>query len=243
MKIINSHYIPLQEPYTLFMAPNHRIYTQIGTLAVIEEKPKKGGKYGIMAHHHPIVISATVIDDDSSVDDDSEGVEVQFIPVSANGEVLYEYELKQCHQLCKTDHRELPLEQFNAMVLASYYKPDESPVDVGDLIDTYKICGIHIDFPEEEEQVITLSTIAHGDMLYLQSDIVGLFFMVPFGKLKGGKAQSEVNKVLLEFVNQARAYLKVNPNYHFRFKGSYEGIAGAIDELNNELNDYLVRKT
>ena len=50
------------------------------------------------------------------------------------------------------------------------------------------------------------------------------------------------DEIFMEYVNQARAYLKINPNYRFHFSSSLEILEPLIDKLNNELNDYLERK-
>ena len=77
----------------------------------------------------------------------------------------------------------------------------------------------------------------------MESDLGGLYFAVPLGKpVNGKKVEIDSKKVLLEIVNQARAYLKINPNYQFHFKTAVESIQDVIDEVNNELNDYLERK-
>ena len=46
----------------------------------------------------------------------------------------------------------------------------------------------------------------------------------------------------MEYVNQARAYLKINPNYRFHFSSSLEILEPLVERLNTELNDYLERK-
>ena len=158
MNIINSHYIPLKEPYDMLLAPDGRIYTQIGTLAVIEEAKKKKEGYGIVAHHHPVVISAlqgvasTTIGEPNDEDDE---VEVDYLVSPSNGEVLYQYESKSCHQLCTTDHREVDLSDFNTQILISYLdKTHEHPIDVGASIDYMQACGIHINFPESPDRAL-----------------------------------------------------------------------------------------
>ena len=240
MKIINSHYISLPAPYDILMAPDGRVYTQIGTLAVVEESKEKRDGYGIVVHHHPVVMSATEdwgvtpIDDIAGTDSELVG-----IPTPANGEVLYRYELKDCQTLCTTDHREVDLVQFNTVILASYLnKNAERPIDVGASIDYMKACGIHIAFPEKTEQTVEMTMIDYSGMYYLQSNIIGLFFMIPFGKAGAeGKVTYEGNSLVLEFVNQARAYRKVNPNYHFRFTAP--SIEGFSEKLNEEMKNYL----
>ena len=80
-------------------------------------------------------------------------------------------------------------------------------------------------------------------VVYLESDLGGLYFAIPLGKPNKDKTiDIDSKKVLLEIVNQARAYLKINPKYQFRFKTAVESIQEVIDEVNNELNDYLERK-
>ena len=244
MNIINSHYIPLKEPYDMLLAPDGRIYTQIGTLAVIEEAKKKKEGYGIVAHHHPVVISAlqgvasTTIGEPNDEDDE---VEVDYLVSPSNGEVLYQYESKSCHQLCTTDHREVDLSDFNTQILISYLdKTHEHPIDVGASIDYMQACGIHINFPESPDQEIELSMMEYGGIFYLQSSVFGLFFMVPFGKPdKKGEAHIDPQTLLMEFVNQARAYLKINPAYNFHFVSS--SVHGMEDLINKDINDYLER--
>ena len=46
----------------------------------------------------------------------------------------------------------------------------------------------------------------------------------------------------MEFVNQARAYLKINRKYRFHFKTALEDLQPLAERLNAELNDYLERK-
>ena len=188
-----------------------------------------------------IVSSVKRISDDYSDTIDNLFRASDYLVSPSNGEVLYQYESKSCHQLCTTDHREVDLSDFNTQILISYLdKTHEHPIDVGASIDYMQACGIHINFPESPDQEIELSMMEYGGIFYLQSSVFGLFFMVPFGKPdKKGEAHIDPQTLLMEFVNQARAYLKINPAYNFHFVSS--SVHGLEDLINKEINDYLER--
>jgi hypothetical protein len=115
--------------------------------------------------------------------------------------------------------------------------------DLDQCIDSMQGCNIRLDFPKQDLQEIQLTISGNSGIVYLESDLGGLYFAIPIGKpFKDRKVEIDSKKVLLEIVNQARAYLKINPNYQFRFKTAVESIQDVIDEVNNELNDYLERK-
>lgn len=46
----------------------------------------------------------------------------------------------------------------------------------------------------------------------------------------------------MEIVNQARAYLLINPHYKFHFTTAMESIQYLVDKLNDEVESYLERK-
>jgi hypothetical protein len=67
--------------------------------------------------------------------------------------------------------------------------------------------------------------------------------MVPFWAYADKKGvHIKWDEIFMEYVNQARAYLKINPKYRFHFSSALEILKPLIERLNNELNDYLERK-
>ena len=91
---------------------------------------------------------------------------------------------------------------------------------------------------------LTLTTFEGDTIGMIISDPLQMFFAVPFwavASLKDG-IQIEYDKILMEFVNQARIYLTINPKYKFHFSTSIDVLEEVVDKLNNELENYLDRK-
>ena len=57
--------------------------------------------------------------------------------------------------------------------------------------------------------------------------------------VNGNQVEIDSDKILLEAVNQAKAYLKINPNYKFRFTTAIESLQDVIDEVNNNFGNYM----
>ena len=53
------------------------------------------------------------------------------------------------------------------------------------------------------------------------------------------QVEIDSDKILLEAVNQAKAYQKINPNYKFRFTTAIESLQDVIDEVNNNFGNYM----
>ena len=80
-------------------------------------------------------------------------------------------------------------------------------------------------------------------VVLIESDLSGLYFVAPIGKpTKELTVMVDSDKILMEFVNQARVYLKINPKYRFHFTTANEKLKDVVDEINNHLEDYLERK-
>ena len=240
MKIINSHYIPLPEPRWLIVDSYGFIYEQLGALTVVEEVSKKEGRCVMETHSFPVVANSIADVYDESNED---GMAMSCSLAPADGRVLGDTELEDCFRLCPTNHRVVPYLKFNllAMKYLSYHGFED--FDLDQCIESMHGSNIRLDFPKEELQEIQLTISGNAGIAYMESDLGGLYFAIPLGKpVKGGKVEIDSKKVLLEIVNQARAYLKINPNYQFRFKTAVESIQDVIDEVNDELNDYLERK-
>ena len=244
MKIINSHYIPLPEPRWLIADPSGRIYEHLGTLAVIEEDSNaKKGQYSIVTHQHPVVAFA----DTGFVEDAGDRVNIMSTLTIPNGVVLNNVLLEECTQICLAKHRKLSYHQFNILAMKFMTGEFFEDFSLDEFIEELKTCGIKLSFPKDELQEIDLTLFDGKSIGMIISDPSQMFFAVPFwaSLYKEGKQlvyETEDEKILMEFVNQARAYLKLNPQYRFHFNSSLDVLSEMVDKLNNELNDYLERK-
>ena len=240
MKIINSHYIPMPEPRWLIVETNGYVYEQLGTLAVVEEASGKKGEYGIITHNHPVVANAIADEYDDSRED---GLAQHSALAPADGRVLYDIELEDCFRLCPTNHRVVPYIKFNLMAMKYLSYTGFEFFDLAESIDYIRSCNIRLDFPKEEEHNIQLTMSGAAGIVYLESDLGGLYFAIPLGApTKNRKVEVDSDKILMEIVNQVRAYLKINPNYKFHFTTAIESLQEVIEEVNNELENYLERK-
>ena len=245
MKIINSHYIPLPEPRWLIVDPVGAIYEQIGTLTVVEDSSKEKGNFGITTHSYPVVRHMGI--DNAEEADDALLYHASL--ALADGRVLDDVEAKDCTQLCLSKHRVLTYLRFNALIFKFQTGKDFEDFYLEDFIDDLKTYAIKLIFPKEELQEITLTTFDGRELeggsgvSMIMSDLTELLFMVPFWAYADKKGvHVKWDEIFMEFVNQARAYLKVNPKYRFHFKSSIDILNPLIDKLNKELNDYLERK-
>lgn len=240
MKIINSHYIPLPEPRWLIVDPSGLIYEQLGTLTVVGEVSKKGDRCFIKTHSFPVVANSIADVYDESKED---GMAVNCSLAPADGRVLDDTELEDCFRLCPSNHRVVPYLKFNLLAMKYLMYHGFEDFDLDQCIESMYASNIRLDFPKQELQEVQLTMSGSAGIVYLESDLGGLYFAIPIGKPNKDKTiEIDSKKVLLEIVNQARAYLKINPHYQFRFKTAVESIQAVIDEVNNELNDYLERK-
>ena len=243
MKIINSHYIPLPEPRWLIVDPVGTIYEQIGTLTVVEDSSKAKGGFGITTHSYPVVAHSGIDNTEKTED----ALLLRATLACADGRVLDDVEAKDCTQLCFSKHRVLTYPRFNALTFKFQTSKVFEDFYLEDFIDDLKSYGIKLIFPPEELQEITITTYeGHEDgsgVGMLMSDLTGILFMVPFWAYADKKGvHIRWDEIFMEYVNQARAYLKINPKYQFHFKSSLEILNPLIERLNNELNDYIVRK-
>ena len=243
MKIINSHYIPLPDPHWLIVDPKASIYEQIGTLTVVAEAPKNKGKYGIVTHSHPVVAFA----DCESAEDKGENIEYMGSLTTADGMVLDDVELEDCTRLCPSNRRSLVCMLFSVLMFKFLKGIYFENFYLEDFIEDLKLAGIKLLFPKADQQEIKLTTY-EGDekgngIGMIMSDMSGIFFMTPFSAIadKHG-VHPKWDEIFMEIVNQARAYLTINPNYKFHFSSSVDILQPLVDKLNAELNDYLERK-
>ena len=110
-----------------------------------------------------------------------------------------------------------------------------------------KYYAVKLIFPEKELQEINITTYSDKehpeDVGFLINDLTEIFFMVPFWAYADKKGvHIKWDEIFMEYVNQARTYLKINPKYLFHFSSSLEILKPLVERLNNELNDYLERK-
>jgi hypothetical protein len=243
MKIINSHYIPLPEPHSLIVSPLGYIYEQLGTLSVVEETPGEKGEYGITTHNHPVVSNAEI----DIAEDDGKNFNLYYTLAPANGQVLDDFELSDCKILCFTKHRVVNILRFNTLAFTFLTSPNFEDFYLDDFIDSMKRCAVKFAFPDKELQEITLTSYdneeAEERVHFIVSDLTELFFAVPcWAWLDKEGVHMDLDKILMEFVNQARAYMRISPRYRFHFNTSQELIKPVVEKLNNELNDYLERK-
>ena len=240
MKIINSHYIPLPEPRWLIMTPQGDIYEQVGTLTVVEDVSTKKEGYAIKTYSHPVVIFA------DKMNTEEEGDRVCFMSAItiADGQVLDDVLLQDCTRLCPSNHRMLTFMQFNTLVIKLMTRSDAEDIDMDTLIEDMKLCGIKFLFFEQDSYELKLTTLNYDGIVYVIGDGQGSpQFIVPlyaYGDKQGIHIDAE--KIFMEFVNQARAYLKINPKFRFHFNTPQEEWQQLVERLNNELNDYLERK-
>ena len=242
MKIINSHYIPLPEPRWLIMDPKGSIYEQVGTLTVVADASKNKGEGGIVTYAHPVVAHTAV---DTS---EEKGDTIQFYSMltPANGQVLDDVLLDDCTPLCLSQYRSLNYLRFNAL----YFKLTDTHYEdfyLEDFIEDLKYYAIKLIFPKKELHEIHITTYSNQEHTergsFLINDLTEILFMVPFWAYADKKGvHIKWDEIFMEYVNQARAYLKINPNYRFHFSSSLEILEPLVERLNNELNDYLERK-
>ena len=243
MKIINSHYIPLPEPHWLIIDPKASIYVQIGTLTVVEEAPKAKGKYGIVTHSHPVVAFA----DCEKAEHKEKKLEYFGSLTMADGMVLDDVDIEDCTRLCPSDRRAMLGLMFNVMAFKFITGKFFENFYLEDFIEDLKFSGVKLILPEKDQQEIKLTTF-EGDkngngIGMIMSDMSGIFFMTPFSATadKHG-VHPNWDEIFMEIVNQARAYLTINPKYKFHFSSSVDSLQPLVEKLNADLNDYLERK-
>ena len=240
MKIINSHYIPLPEPRWLIMTPQGDIYEQMGTLTVVEDVSTKKEEYAIKTYSHPVVGFAERM----NTEEDGDKVNFMSTITPADGDVLDDVLLKDCTRLCPSKHRMLTFIQFNTIVVKLMTRPNAEDIDLDTLIEDMKFCAIKFIFPEQELHELDLTTMNYDGNVYLISDgeCSPQFIMPVYAYLDKQGVHIDYDKIFMEFVNQARAYLKINPKFRFHFNTPREEWQSLVERLNNELNDYLERK-
>ena len=243
MKIINSHYIPLPEPRWLIADPKGSIYEQLGTLTIVEDSSKEKGKSVITTHSHPVVAYADI----DVVEDDGKNFKYMSTLTRANGKVLDDVLNDDCFRLCPSGCRNLTYIIFNMLVLRYETGPHYEDFFLDDFIEDLRSAHVKLIFPDKELQEVSLTTFETGDegnkSSVIMSDPSQIFFISPFWATADKKGvHIEWEEIFMEYVNQARSYLQINPKYRFHFKSSLDLLAPLVEKLNNELNDYLERK-
>ena len=231
MKIINSHYIPLPEPRWLIMENHGYVYEQLGTLSVVEESEE--APYGIKTHGHPVIkdAMAAYYSADNNI--------ATLSP--ADGLVLDDIELNNCFLLCPSNNRVLSHMTFNLMAMKYMTDATYDEFNLASTIKELQSCQIKLDFSVEDEQEVALYVYFIDNNVYLHSGKDGFFFFVRTGHTEGTMVKTDKQGMLMEFVNQVRAYMIVNPDYRFRFTTNIDKIKTLVDYLNNEIEDYLDR--
>ena len=240
MKIINSHYIPLPEPRWLIMDPQGDIYEQVGTLTVVEDVSTKKEGYGIKTHSHPVVVFA----DKMNKEEDGDRVNYMSTITIADGMVLDDVLLEDCTRLCPSKQRIITFMQFNTLVVKLMTRPYAEDIDLDTLIEDMKFCAIKFIFPEQELYELNLTTMDYDGNVYVISDgeCSPQFIMPVYAYMDKQGVHIDYDKIFMEFVNQARAYLKISRKFRFHFNTPREEWQQLVERLNNELNDYLERK-
>ena len=242
MKIINSHYIPLPEPRWLIVDPKGTIYEQLGTMTIVADASKEKGEGGIKTYAHPVV-AHTAFD---TPEDKGDTMQFYTLLTPANGKVLDDVLLEDCTPMCLSGHRSLTYLRFNALFLR-LTRTHYEDFYLEDFIEDLKFYAIKLIFPEKELQEIHITTFSEKEHPenggFLINDLTEILFLVPFWAYadKNG-VHIRWDEIFMEYVNQARAYLKINPNYRFHFSSALEILEPLVERLNNELNDYLERK-
>ena len=164
----------------------------------------------------------------------------------ANGDVLDKWQLEDCTPLCLSGCRSLNYLRFNVL----FFKLTTTHYEdfyLDDFIDEMKFYFIKLIFPEKELHEIHITNFhdenhpEYGS--FLINDLTELLFLVPFWADKDEEGiHIKWDEIFMEYVNQARTYLKINPKYRFHFNSALEIVKPLVERLNNELNDYLERK-
>lgn len=241
MKIINSHYIPLPEPRWLIVDSKGTIYEQLGTMTIVADATKEKGEGGIKTYAHPVVAHTAF----ETPEDKGDTMQFYTLLTPANGKVLDDVLLEDCTPLCLSGHRSLTYLRFNALFFRLHTHYEDFYLE--DFIEDLKFYAIKLLFPEKELQEIHITTFSEKEHPenggFLINDLTEILFLVPFWAYADKKGvHIKWDEIFMEYVNQARAYLKINPNYRFHFSSSLEILEPLVERLNNELNDYLERK-
>ncbi len=235
MKIINSNYIPLPEPHRLIAAPNSIFYEQIGTLSVLQES--KTERFGYKTIDHPVVRIAGLDGKDSISGGES------YVISHGEGYVLYDITVGECAMLCHVDNRKLPFARFNMLITSFFIRYEWDSSDVDTIIDQIDVCKIKLEAPKKLDQNVELTfSMSHDGMTpMISSNLSNFQFYVRLGEIKDDMITLDLEKIFMEFVNLARVYIRINPNYQFHFSSPLKKLSELVKKLNNELNDYLVR--
>lgn len=233
MKIINSHYIPMPEPRWLIMENHGYVYEQLGTLNVVEESEE--APFGIKTHGLPVV-------KDAMGENYSDYIGNNIATLApADGMVLDDIDLNNCFLLCPSNNRVLLHSSFNLLAMKYMTDATYDEFNLAATIKELQVCQIKLDFPEEDEQEVALYVYFIGNNVYLHSGKEGFFFFVRSGHTEGTMVKTDKQGMLMEFVNQVRAYMIVNPNYKFHFTTNIDKIRTLVEYVNNEIEDYLDR--
>ena len=242
MKIINSHYIPLPAPYWLIVTPEGSIYEQIGTMSVVEDASTNEDEYGIKTHNHPVVVHSSI--ENSEVKGGFKTIYTML--THANGKVLDKWRLEDCTPLCLSKDRSLNYMKLNVLHFRLTRTHYEDFI-FDDFLRDLNFNAIKVKFPDKKLHEIHISTFhdenhpEYGS--FLINDLTELLFLVPFWADKDEEGiHIKWDDIFMEYVNQARTYLKINPKYRFHFNSALEIVKPLVERLNNELNDYLERK-
>ena len=209
-------------------------------MTVVEDVSTKKEGYAIKTYSHPVVIFA----DKMNTEEDGDRVCFMSAITIADGKVLDDVLLQDCTRLCPSKHRLLTFMQFNTLVIKLMTRPYAEDIDLDTLIEDMKFCAIKFIFPEQELYELNLTTMNYDGNVYVISDGEGSpqFIMPVYAYMDKQGVHIDYDKIFMEFVNQARAYLKINPKFRFHFNTPREEWQQLVERLNNELNDYLERK-
>ena len=235
--IVNSHYVPLQEPYPIIFCRGE-VGMQIGTLIVVEGRdPSKSSvegslfdSYAIRTHSHPVV----------SYGNKWEG-KMSSIPVPndwSEGIVWDKVELSRVTVLCHSDKPVISQRRFSDMAYQARYSDilnDTKTFKLSPLMSRFRRLNVSLDIPMPNAELKVKLTLRKSPIGSNLLDFVksGKEFLAPYLHVlvRSSDDLDKMEQDLREQIDDYRAALAPN-EVHFTFDSIPEEWKPLAERLN-----------
>lgn len=235
--IVNSHYVPLQEPYPIIYSKGE-VAMQIGTLIVVEGRDpssphpfgNREAPYAIRTHSHPVVSYGNKKEGEMSAfpepNDWSEGI------------VWDRAELRSVTVLCHSDKSVIPESRFRKMVYQERYNDilsNTSTFKLSTLMNQFRRLNVRLEIPipngDLEVKLVFRKSPTGSNLL----DVVkmGEEFVAPYLHIlvRASENVDMMEQDLREQIDDYRAALAPN-EVHFTFDSIPEEWKPLAERLN-----------
>lgn len=235
--IVNSHYVPLQEPYPIIYSKGE-VAMQIGTLIVVEGRdpssPHPGGRvvdpYVIRTHSHPVVSYGN-----------KDGGQMSIIPVPndwSEGIVWDKAELRNVTVLCHTNKPVISERRFSTMVYQARYNDilnNTNTFELSSLMSRFRRLNVRLEIPIPNGELEVKLTFRKSPLEKNLLDVVksGEDFLAPYLCIlvRASNNLEQMEQDLREQIDDYRAALAPN-EVHFTFDSIPEEWKPLAERLN-----------